>query len=384
MAERALDPAISLALTSARQAIERGDYGLSLRLLEPLASTHGPATAVGAGLRLLMVTALMGQGESQRAADCCRSLQACVDATLRAQARDLLTVLEAPALQRPRNWSLTLPDLTQQGALLEGNGGGLAGLANRRRQRPPPEPPPPVGPTPAPVGFAALVVVLLSLLLLLPLLGGCMEVSSELRFEGPGRLQLSHRLRSDSGQLTPWQRRFAEALRAGPAPFQSQRQGEVQLLSTKVLPAEQALAALQRSLDAAAELAGVSLPAADLEWRESNWLVGVRQNVSLMVDLTSLPSLGGVDLSLRLVPVSAAAVLAAEPLPVRSRAGQRGGGAQVSWPLQSGQLNHLELRCWRWSRLGLGSCAIAAGLVLVSLLQRIRLSLGFGLPELPA
>ena len=384
MAERALDPAISLALTSARQAIERGEYGHSLRLLEPLAAAHGPATAVGAGVRLLMVTALMGQGESERAVDCCRSLQACVDATLRAQARDLLTVLEAPALQRPRNWSLTLPDLAQQGALLEGNGGGLASQASRRLQRPPPEPPPPVGPTPAPLGFATLVAVVLSLLLLLPLLAGCMEVRSELRFEGPGRLQLSHRLRSDSGQLTPWQRSFAEALRAGPAPFQSQRQGGVQLLATKVLPAEQALAALQRSLDAAAELAGVNLPAAALQWRERNWLVGVRQKVSLVVDLTSLPPLAGVDLSLRLVPVSAAAVLAAQPLPVSSLARQRRGDPQVLWPLQSGQLNVLELRCWRWSRLGLGSCAIAAGLVLVSLLQRMRLSLGFGLPELPA
>lgn len=384
MAERALDPAISLALTSARQSIERGEYGHSLRLLEPLAAAHGPATAVGAGVRLLMVTALMGQGESERAVDCCRSLQACVDATLRAQARDLLTVLEAPALQRPRNWSLTLPDLAQQGTLLEGNGAGLAGLASRRLQRPPPEPPPPVGPTPAPLGFAALVAVLLSLLLLLPLLAGCMEVRSQLRFEGPGRLQLSHRLRSDSGQLTPWQRRFAAALKAAPAPFQSQRQGEVQVLSTAVLPAEQALAALQRSLDAAAELAGVSLPAADLLWQERNWLVGVRQSVSLVVDLTSLPPLSGVDLSLRFVPVSAAAVLSAGPEPVRSTARQRGREPQVLWPLQSGRLNVLELRCWRWSRLGLGSCAIAAGLVLVSLLQRMRLSLGFGLPELPA
>ena len=84
------------------------------------------------------------------------------------------------------------------------------------------------------------------------------------------------------------------------------------------------------------------------------------------------------------MPVSAAAVLSAGPEPVRSTARQRGREPQVLWPLQSGRLNVLELRCWRWSRLGLGSCAIAAGLVLVSLLQRMRLSLGFGLPELPA
>ena len=383
MAERELDPAIILTLTSARQAIDRGEYGQCLRLLEPLEQAHGPASPVGAGVRLLMATALMGQGQTELAADCCRCLQVCVDATLRARAKELLMVLEAPSLQRPRNWSLTLPDLGQQGALLEGSGAGLT-TARRRRSGPPPEPPPPVGPTSAPVGFAALAGVLLALLLLLPLLTGCMEVRTDLRFEGPGRLQLSHRLHSDSGLLTPWQRRFAEVLQAGPAPFQSRRQGEVQVLSTAVLPAEQALAALQRSLDAAAELAGVTLPAADLEWRERNWLVGVRQNVSLVVDLTAMPTMAGVDLSLRLVPVSAAAVISAAPQPVQPLGRARGREPQLLWPLQAGKRNALQLRCWRWSRLGLGACAIALALVLVSVLQRLRLRLGYGLPELPA
>jgi len=381
MAERALDPALSLALSSARQAIDRGEYGQCLRLLEPLAEAHRAATPVGAGVRLLMATALMGQGQTERAADCCRSLQVCIDPTLRARGRELLMVLEAPALQRPRNWSLTLPDLGQQGALLEGSGSGLVA---RRRRMPAPEPPPPVGPTPAPLGFGAVVALLLALLLLVPLLGGCMEVSSELRFEGPGRLQLSHRLRSDSGQLTPWQRRFAAVLRTGPAPFAAEQQGGFQMLSTAVLPADQALAALTRSLTVAAELAGVSPPLTDLSWQEHNWLVGVRQRVSLVVDLTGLPPLAGVDLSLRLVPMTAAAVRSAAPLPVQTLPRQRGAEPQLDWPLGSGQRNVLELQCWRWSRLGLGSVVIALGLVLVSLLQRIRLSLGFGLPELPA
>jgi hypothetical protein len=141
MAERELDPAIILTLTSARQAIDRGEYGQCLRLLEPLEQAHGPASPVGAGVRLLMATALMGQGQTELAADCCRCLQACVDATLRARAKELLMVLEAPSLQRPRNWSLTLPDLGQQGALLEGSGAGLTSA--RRRPPAPPRPRPP-------------------------------------------------------------------------------------------------------------------------------------------------------------------------------------------------------------------------------------------------
>jgi hypothetical protein len=47
-------------------------------------------------------------------------------------------------------------------------------------------------------------------------------------------------------------------------------------------------------------------------------------------------------------------------------------------------LNRLELRCWRWSPLGLGGCVIALILPLVLGLQRLRRQLGFGLPELPA
>jgi hypothetical protein len=52
--------------------------------------------------------------------------------------------------------------------------------------------------------------------------------------------------------------------------------------------------------------------------------------------------------------------------------------------LQPSALNRLELSCWRWSRLGLGAVGVALLLGLVSLLQRLRLAAGFGLPQLPA
>jgi hypothetical protein len=47
-------------------------------------------------------------------------------------------------------------------------------------------------------------------------------------------------------------------------------------------------------------------------------------------------------------------------------------------------VNRLELVCWRGSRLGLGALGVALLLALVSLLQRLRLAAGFGLPQLPA
>jgi hypothetical protein len=369
-----VDDAQAATLAAARQALERGEYGRVRSLLEPLAEREGPRTSVGAGVRLLLATALMGQGETERAADCARAVQECLDPALRARARDLLYVLEAPALQRPRDWSLTLPDLSAAEPLER-----LGPAATRRRPAapsPPPPPPPPVGPTRAPLGFAALAAALLVLLLLAALLGGCVEVRSDLRFEGPGRLQLSHQLRSSSGVVTPWESRFAQDL-SGQG-FRLEERGDRRLLRTPVLPAPQALDALTASLARASDLAGASLPPPLLELQERNWLVGVRQDLRLEIDLSTLEALPGLRLEMGLAPLRPGAVRQAQP----SAALREGDG--VLWPLQSGALNRLEVRCWRWSPLGLGSVVVVLALGLALALQRMRLTLGFGLPQLPA
>ena len=367
-----VDDAQAATLAAARDALERGDYGLVRSLLEPLAERQGPRTPVGAGVRLLLATALMGQGETQSAAECCRAVQDCLDPALRARARDLLYVLEAPALNRPRDWSLTLPDLGAA-APLE----GLVGAAGRRRRDdPPPPPPPPVGPTRAPLGFAALVAVLLVVLLLAGLLGGCMEVRSDLRFAGPGRLTLQHQLRSSNGPSTPWQRRLeADLVARG---FRFENRGDRQLLRTPVLPAPAVLDALATSLDSASALAGTPLPPPRLVFQERNWLLGVRQRLQLEIDLRPLEPLPALRLELGLAPLSSTAVGQASPQSARRE------GDGVVWPLQPGAVNVLDVHCWRWSPLGLGGLAIALALGLALALQRMRQALGFGLPQLPA
>ena len=372
-------------LAEARRALDRGEYGQVLRLLEPLQEERSPLTAAGAELRLLMATALMGQGRTDQAAACCRGLVRCQDATLRAQAKALLMVLEAPELRRPSNWSLTLPDLAGT-TPLEGVG---AGVSRRTRRKPEPPPPPPVGPTRAPVGFALVVAVVL--LLLTSLLGGCMEVRTELRFEGPGRLQVSHQLRSPSGPASPWQKRFVAALAGhepqvpAPGPFRLSGASGDQRLATPVLPARQALGALAGSLEVAGQLSGVALAAPVVRWEERNWLVGVRQHLLLELDLQPLEAIPGLDLALVLAPVRPGAVLQAAPTGlVPAPRGHRGARRPLIWPLQPGQINVLELRCWRWSGLGVGAAAVGLALPLVLALQATRRRLGFGWPELPA
>jgi len=366
-------------LEQARAALECGDYGRCQRLLAPLLEEHGVSTRFGAELRLLLATAQMGQGDTEAAAATCRSLRACRDANLRTQARELQEVLEAPALQRPREWSMTLPSLGEMEPL-EGQVRALA-RRGRRRRLPEPPPPPPTGATKAPLGFA---VVVLLLLLLTALLAGCVDLDTQLRFTAPGRLQISQTSRSLTGQPLPWQRQLARSLQD--SPFQiRQRHGELRLRAPS-LPAGQALALLSASVDQAADLAAIDLPPPQLRSVERNWLLGVRQRIDLELDLRPLQPLPGLNLAVTLEPLQPRAVLRAEPLPARPL--PRGNGSKappaLRWRLQPGALNRLELSCWRWSRLGLGALGVALLLALVSLLQRLRLAAGFGLPQLPA
>jgi len=374
-------PPADALLDPARAALERGEYGRCLALLQPLAAAHAAATPFGGSVRLLMATAQMGQGDSAAAAASCRSLRACRDSTLRAMAKDLQEVLEAPALQRPREWSMTLPSLGEMQPLE----GELKAMARSRRRGRQPEgpPPPPTGPTRAPLGFA---LVAIALLLITALLGGCVQLESDLRLPAPGRLQISQTSVSATGRPLPWQRQLAEALAGTPLRLHSE-QGR-QTLTSPVLPAGEALALWRRSLETGARLAGQPLPQPRLSLQERNWLLGVRQQLQIELDLRQLEALPGLSLRLELEPLRLRSVRLAEPLPAVAlpapEGAHRSAPPRLRWTLRPGAVNRLEIRCWRWNRLGLGALAVALLLLLVSVLQRLRLAAGFGPPQLPA
>ena len=368
------DPAEAL-IAPARQALERGDYGRCQQLLAPLLVEHPVSTPFGGELRMLLATAQMGQGDSTAAVATCRSLRACRDATLRAQAKDLQEVLTAPALERPREWSMTLPNLAEVKPLE----GQSTGLSRRRRRTPPPPPPPPTGPTTAPWGFA---LVAIALLLITVLLGGCVDLDTQLRFPAPGRLQITQVSRSSTSRPLPWQRQLAESLRASPLQ-QHQALGELQL-QAPALPATQAIALLSSTLEQAAQLASIDLPPPELALQERNWLLGVRQTFQCRLDLRGLEPLPGLQLQLRFQPLSLRAVRRAAPRPAEAVIHRGRAPDQVRWRLQPGAVNRFEFSCWRWSRLGVGALLIALLLALVALLQRLRVAAGFGLPQLPA
>ena len=117
-----------LDLRDADNALERGDYGQALELLGPLAEVHPLNSSEGPQIRLLMITALMGQGQDDQAIKMCRLLSRCRDASMRQQAKQLLTILEAPSLERPERWSMRMPELE-----MNATGSGAAPRAQRRR-----------------------------------------------------------------------------------------------------------------------------------------------------------------------------------------------------------------------------------------------------------
>lgn len=360
-------------ISQARAALERGDYGQVVRmLLSPeQATAGGPGELRDPELLLLLATAWMGQGRSDAALACCRRLRACGDPTLKAQARELQRVLEAPPLQRPREWSLTLPDLAGSDAAI---GRQLGTLRRRSRKRPAGPPPPPVGPTRAPVGFALVVLVLIALGLLL---GGCGAAHTELHFAGPGRLQLSEHLQLEGPAPAPWQRRLSGDLqRQG---FKQSQQGPELVLRGPVLPSRQALDQLGRAFEQAAAQASLPLPTPQLELQSRNWLLAIEEHYDLAFDLRGLGPWGGLDLALELDGLKPRAVRQADPVAVQPL----GRGPGLLWRLQAGSCNRLVLHHWRWNPLGLGAVLVVLVLLLSLGLQHLRRLLGFGLPELP-
>ena len=372
-------PELEPVLNECRRNLERGDYGQVLRTLEPLVAAFPPSTTGGAEIQMLMATAWMGQGNSARAIACCHQLKRSSNAQLRVQARELLAVLEAPALERPREWSITLPELTDA-EVVEGRMRQM--VTRRRSKKPPPPPPPPVGPTKANVGFALVVA---ALMLVAVLLSGCVQVRSEIHFAAPGRLQLGYALASDGARPTPWQQQFGDYLSgqgfrreggrrsAAPAPQQHWR--------SAVLPADEALERLGSDLEQAARLGGLAVPPPVLSLQERNLLLGVQQTLAIQLDLTPLEGVSGLDLALDLDPVSLGSVRQAAPLAAQTLSARR---QAVRWPLQPGAVNQLELRCWRWSPLGLGAVGVGLALALALILQMLRRSIAPPLPELPA
>jgi len=146
----------SLVIKTAEASLQRGDYCQCLSFLEPLAEQYPLSSQEGAKIRMLMITAWMGQGDDQKAIATCRLLTKGKEPEIRQQAKQLLSILEAPALPRPGSWSISIPKID----LIAERDNNYLGVSKQKAKEP--KYYPPTGPTKAfDIGFPTFALAIL-------------------------------------------------------------------------------------------------------------------------------------------------------------------------------------------------------------------------------
>lgn len=94
-------------------AFEQGKYRLSIKYLEEATQGIAPGSRVSGEARIWLVTAYQAADRLEDGLSLCRQLTKHPHPEIRKQAERLLYVLEAPRLNRPKEWMTEIPDLTK-------------------------------------------------------------------------------------------------------------------------------------------------------------------------------------------------------------------------------------------------------------------------------
>ncbi len=360
-------------LKEAEAAVSRGDYGQGIALLEPLVKSHPLPGKAGSTIRMLMVTALMGKGEEQKAIKECKLLTTSIDNDIRQNAKQLLNVLEAPSLERPKNWSIYLPKLEMSAF----TGDRLSNISNSKNTKKIKVSHPPTGPTNG-LSFGFAISVFTALMLLSLLLSGCMRITTKINLPGPDRICINWEIKSYSGKFLPWQTSIEDALIQSKSKLKVKEEGNgVQLISGPKLTSREANILLQKTFKSVNDASFLELEKPQLILNESNWLILVKQVLILNIDLKNLNNLPGLDLSVLIEPPHQRGDLITSPLESSIN------NKFINWKLKPGEFNKLELHSWQWNWLGIVVISTVFLMALLFGLQLIRLKLGFGFSELP-
>ncbi|MGD1850457.1 MAG: tetratricopeptide repeat protein [Cyanophyceae cyanobacterium] len=100
-------------LQRGKAAYESGRYRDAINILETATGVvQNPVSPLGGEISVWLVTAYEALGLRDSALGLCRTLCTHPDFTVRKQARRLLEILEAPQLNRPKEWMTEIPDLS--------------------------------------------------------------------------------------------------------------------------------------------------------------------------------------------------------------------------------------------------------------------------------
>lgn len=96
-----------------QRAFEAEQYSISITLFEVALARSYATSRRGGEIQLWLVNAHQSQGDLKTALALCESLLLHPSPFTRQQAQNLLYILKAPVLQRPKEWLTEIPDLSQ-------------------------------------------------------------------------------------------------------------------------------------------------------------------------------------------------------------------------------------------------------------------------------
>jgi hypothetical protein len=101
-----------------KQALEMGQYRLSIENLEAAKDLVAPNSRRGGEAQIWLVTAYQAANQIDQAIALAQELVTHPDTQTREQAQRILYIMKAPKLERPKEWMSEIPDLAQadQGA----------------------------------------------------------------------------------------------------------------------------------------------------------------------------------------------------------------------------------------------------------------------------
>ena len=356
------------AIKAAEAALDKGDYSLCIKIIDPLLLSFSATTLIGAQLRLLKVTACMGQGDEQKAIAICQILIDNKEATVRQQSKQLLSILDAPCLPRPSNWSVEIPKIEMEPSLNSSFRKAKKGKKNANH--------PPTGPTKN-LDFGFSIITLLIVSLITFLLSGCVDISTNMSVTGPDRLHISLDIDSLSGKSIPWQIEFSENLIKKHSVLKVQTEGSKQHFESPTIRFEEVNELLKQTTSVASETSGFFIKSPEVIVNNRNWVIGTRQHLKIYFDLGDLPKIPGLKINITMNDIDSKNNLKAKPLEPTFKDGS------MFLPLKIGQINQLEVSYWKWNQISVGIILIISLTLLSIFIQKFRLNMGFGFPELP-
>ncbi len=356
------------AIKAVEAALEKGDYNFCIKLLDPLLFDHQAETEIGGQLRLLIVTAYMGKGDEKEAINICQTLMHNKKESVRQQAKQLLSILDAPQLPRPSNWSVEIPKIKIEPSLKSSFSKTIKKKEKINH--------PPTGPTKN-LDFGFSIITLLIFLLLTFLLSGCVDISTKLSVKGPDQLKIALYIDSHSGEKISWQSEFEDNISKQDNILKLKSTQANQHYESPIIRFEEANQLLQQIASVASKTSGFDISRPLIITNNKNWIIGTKQNFKIYFDLREIPKIPGLKIDVKIHDIGNKNNLKSKPLePIFKK------GLTVI-PLEIGKANQLDISTWKWNQISVGIVLIIFLIFLSLYLQRLRLRMGFGFPELP-